>query len=939
MTIQKTWELFYTPGYCVEVRALGLQGNNRAWEGYATGAVVGYFNDYASFLACVSNLDKLSAKGIYIKCNPLKVDLLARANNRLMGATRDNCAKESDVVERRWLRIDIDPVRPSGISSTEAERNAAIALARVIVDALEKEGWGRGIIATSGNGADVLYKVNLPNTPEAKELVRHTLAYISERFSTAEAIVDTGLTSSIIDTKVYGTLVRKGENLPTRPHRRSAIIDIPGEYKLINDYLIKPQPRQPNQRSFNGDVPTLAQVEEWLSVLPNHFGENSYQQWASVLMAVHSVYPGSDGAELCNRYLGNPEKPNEIEQKFQSFNGHGTSIGTLVHLAKEYGWQPVAKPDAAKGDDSLKYSDDSSMADLNFGSKTEAIEARNYSASMGALWRIIPSKRKNDDDQRIPIADFTAEIKTVIAVEDGSKVYQIAGTAKRGGAFTCEIDATDYEESRKLKGALGSAAGALDPIYAGMGDHLGPAIKSLSQEVTSRKRFLRTGWNDGTFLIPGHTPEGIEISLPAKLPYQVAPGDTAKGIEALRHLINFMGEDGAIILAHVLTAPMARLAGWTNERYGLFIKGRTGTHKTSVTQCLMSIYGQGYMNRENLIQWGKKFGSTTNALMGYCRYASDMTLLIDNYKPYAAEDARELITLIHAVMEGSDKDRMNRDSTLQQAQPFRVWPIFTGEDLPDSDAAALARLLTVQSKKNDNTSELTKAQQLSAHLPAVGYSWITWLETAEAIVKKEAAELGPLRDEIAARIMGDAPNVKNPYRVATNLATNLILWRVVAHHPELGELASEILPDHAAILNRLSQSIAEQTSEATEAAQLLNRASELIATGRAKVVDKSATPDRNETIIGWRVSDIQGDNSAGAYLLLDATREAVRQAGYDLTGFSARTLTDQLEEIGAIGHLRDPKRKTKQIRTAIGRPNTIHIKPKFLFGEDEFADL
>jgi hypothetical protein len=73
---------------------------------------------------------------------------------------------------------------------------------------------------------------------------------------------------------------------------------------------------------------------------------------------------------------------------------------------------------------------------------------------------------------------------------------------------------------------------------------------------------------------------------------------------------------------------------------------------------------------------------------------------------------------------------------------------------------------------------------------------------------------------------------------------------------------------------------------------------------------------------------------------LEAAREAVKRlAGYDLTGFSTRTLTDQMEELGAIGHLRDPKRKTRQIRVAIGRPNTIHIKSKFLFGEDEFLDL
>jgi hypothetical protein len=872
-----------------------------------------------------------------VTINPVKPDVLARAANHLVGATRDNATSEADIAYRRWLYLDIDPKRAKGISSSQEELQAAADTARRIIATLDGEGWGKGVLATSGNGMNVLYQIDLQNAALDKELVKNTIAYIAERFSSDTVSIDPQTYHANAMVRCYGSWNRKGDSTTDRPHRRSQIIDIPGQYKLVNDLLIKPQAKEKNQRSFNGDMPSLAQVEEWLSVLPSHFGDNSYQTWTSILMAVHSAYPGEDGVALCEKYL--PGKPNEIKNKFAGFNGNGTGIGTLIHMAKEYGWSAPVKD---RHSTSKHNADESSTFDLNFGStsKTETIETRNYSASKDMLYRIIPSKRKGEDDQWLPIADFAAAITTVIAVEDGSKVYQITGNAKRGGAFTCEIDATDYEESRKLKGALGSAAGALDPIYAGMGDHLGPAIKSLSQEVTSRKRFLRTGWNDGTFLIPGHTPEGIEISLPAKLPYQVAPGDTAKGIEALRHLINFMGEDGAIILAHILTAPMARLAGWTNERYGLFLKGRTGTHKTSVMQCLMSIYGIGYMNRENLIQWGKKFGSTINALMGYCRYASDMAILFDNYKPYSADDARELISLIHAIMEGSDKDRMNRDSTLQQAQPFRVWPVFTGEDLPDSDAAALARLLTVQSKKNDNTSELTKAQQLAAHLPAIGHSWITWLETAETIVKDEASRLGGLRDEIAVKLMADAPNMKNPYRVATNLATNLILWRVVAHHPELGQLAHEILPGHMERLTALSQTIAEQTSEAAESMQLLNRLSELIATGKVSVIDKDKTPNQNETIVGWRASDNSGDNSAGVYLLLDAAREAVKRlSGYDLSGFSTRTLTDQLDEIGAIGTLRDPKRKTKQIRTAIGRPNTIHIKSKFLFGEDEFLDL
>lgn len=940
MTIQKTWDLFYVPGYCVEVRATGLQANNRAWEGYAAGAVVGYFNDYTSFYSAVSALDKLTAKGIYIKCNPLKPELLARANNRLKGATFDNCAKEVDVVERRWLRLDIDPVRPSGISSTQAELQASVTLARDIVAKLDAEGWGKGIVATSGNGADVLYRIDLRT--EDKEIIKSTLAYLSERFSTPEAKVDTQLVSAIIDTKVYGTVARKGDSTADRPHRRSQILDIPGEYKLATDLLIRPQPKpvRTSQRSFN-DTPTLAQVEEWLSVLPNHVGD--YQEWVKILMAVHSVFPGNDGIALCNKYVGNVDNPDEIAHKFRGFNGGGTGIGTLVEYAKRHGWtNPTKRTERYETN-----ADEASTFDLNFGDKpskvtTSSAEATSYTATEDSMIRFVPKK---DEWIEVVIADFVARIDKVVISEEGSKTYGLVGNAKRGGKFTCEIDAEWFEDAGRLKALLGSSAGALDPIHAGQKEHLNPAIKALSQgsAVTYSKRYGRTGWMDRTFLIPGHEKKGIEIVLPNKMAYSY-PGDNAqveKGVQAIRHLIKFMGADvGAIIVGHILTAPMAQVAGWNSERYGLFLKGRTGTHKTSVMQCLMSVYGYNHMNRENLIQWGKKFGSTINALMGYARHASDLPMLIDNYKPYSAEDPKELISFIHAVMEGSDKDRLDRHAKLQEAKPFRCWPVFTGEDLPDTDAAALARLLTIQSRKAHDTSELTQAQQLAAHLPAVGKAWIEWLETEEAqeIVKRQAAYLPQLREEFAQKLIEKTPNIKNPYRIATNLATNLILWWVLCYHPTLGELGKEYKDSHIERLEQLSFSIAEQTSEATEAQQLLNRLAELIVAGKAIIADKESKPQGNETIVGWRVSDLVGDNSAGVYLLMEAAREVIKkQAGYDLSGFSSRTLHDQLDEMGAIGIHRDPKRKTRQIRINGTRVPVVHITAAALFGEDDLG--
>jgi len=48
---------------------------------------------------------------------PVKPDLLARASNRVK-AFAETTTSDSDILERRWMLVDCDPVRPAGISSS-----------------------------------------------------------------------------------------------------------------------------------------------------------------------------------------------------------------------------------------------------------------------------------------------------------------------------------------------------------------------------------------------------------------------------------------------------------------------------------------------------------------------------------------------------------------------------------------------------------------------------------------------------------------------------------------------------------------------------------------------------------------------------------------------------------------------------------------------------
>lgn len=51
---------------------------------------------------------------------------------------------------------------------------------------------------------------------------------------------------------------------------------------------------------------------------------------------------------------------------------------------------------------------------------------------------------------------------------------------------------------------------------------------------------------------------------------------------------------------------MARRAGLRDERYALFIKGQTGSLKTSWTQAAMAIYIPRFLSDETLLRWGAR---------------------------------------------------------------------------------------------------------------------------------------------------------------------------------------------------------------------------------------------------------------------------------------------------------------------------------------------
>jgi hypothetical protein len=219
--IERAISLLFDPGDVAEVRILSTSAR----------VVSGYFDDHTAMASAIVRADAQYKTGIYWTLNRINPALLGRAYNRLREraqlATADN-----NIFRRRWLPVDLDPVRPAGISSSDAEHEASLDRARTIADDMARE-WERPIIGDSGNGSHLLYPIDLPNDREALGFVSGALAELDRRYSDDVVKVDTTSANAARIWKVYGTVARKGDSIPGRPHRTSRILEVPGDKPRI----------------------------------------------------------------------------------------------------------------------------------------------------------------------------------------------------------------------------------------------------------------------------------------------------------------------------------------------------------------------------------------------------------------------------------------------------------------------------------------------------------------------------------------------------------------------------------------------------------------------------------------------------------------------------------------------------------------------------------
>ena len=226
-------KVFFLPGDVFEIRLLEAETTEYRLPHNETG----YF-DY-------DNLDKAatavagvrSYMGAYVTANPVMSSLLARAANRLRQAKKGESTSDNHILCRRWFLIDCDAVRPAGISSSDSEHALALARARAIKEYLSTIGFPLPLLADSGNGAQLMYRIDLP--ADDNTLLQRCLGSLDVRFSDSDVNIDLTVFNPSRIWRLPGTWNRKGDNMPERPHRMASLLEVPEALEIVPRELME----------------------------------------------------------------------------------------------------------------------------------------------------------------------------------------------------------------------------------------------------------------------------------------------------------------------------------------------------------------------------------------------------------------------------------------------------------------------------------------------------------------------------------------------------------------------------------------------------------------------------------------------------------------------------------------------------------------------------
>lgn len=270
LELRKAIQCLKPDGELFEIRIIGQQK-----------PISGYFKDVDTLIAAFDTVD-IRNSNVYITINQVNEACFSRMQSEKFLKGK-NATSDTEIDGYRFLFIDIDPQRPTGISSSDSEYKAACDKAGKVCWYMESVGFEKPIKAISGNGAHLLYRINLKNTEDNQRLIEKCLKALALLFDDDVVQIDTANFNPSRVCKLYGTMAQKGANTKDRPHRMSRIFDCPEQLKATDKIFLEklaseyPEQDKPAPSRYNNYNAMEFDIDAWLSNNGLSYKEDSWR--------------------------------------------------------------------------------------------------------------------------------------------------------------------------------------------------------------------------------------------------------------------------------------------------------------------------------------------------------------------------------------------------------------------------------------------------------------------------------------------------------------------------------------------------------------------------------------------------------------------------------------------------------------------------------------
>lgn len=267
LQIRKWWSVFKGQGRLVEIRLLGKNTYS------------GYFTDIDKMLYHLkpmldhNNAQYYGNMQAYFTLNDVNEDLYSREQRDEFVKKPKSTTTDGDIVHRRFVLIDLDPNRASGISSSDEEFEKSHLKCVEVYRYLMEQGFGEPIITISGNGYHCYVPCDMENDDEHNDLVKRFLQSLSKMFSGDGVEIDEKVFNPARIDKLIGTWAKKGSDSDERPWRLSRIVKVPSDlspnddslFQKIADLLPKEEPKQAPNRNYGRSYGNSFDLVSWLN--------------------------------------------------------------------------------------------------------------------------------------------------------------------------------------------------------------------------------------------------------------------------------------------------------------------------------------------------------------------------------------------------------------------------------------------------------------------------------------------------------------------------------------------------------------------------------------------------------------------------------------------------------------------------------------------------